>query len=108
MHKILDDTKAYYAKQFSGLALSGKQLTELSFEECEFKGCDLSNASIVRGKFIDCRFFECNLSLAKVTTTKFREVRFDECKAVGVNWSHAAWQKLMSSSPLKFHKCILN
>jgi uncharacterized protein YjbI with pentapeptide repeats len=108
METISNDIPEYYAKTFSGLILSGRTVDAKEFEECEFKGCDLSGAILTHCKFIDCHFVACNLSLAKVTSSKFREAVFDECKAVGINWTHAVWQKLATSSPLKFRKCIVN
>ncbi len=59
-------------------------------------------------KFIDCHFTKCNLSVAKIKYTKFSGVSFDACKMVGIDWTTAAWPRFAISSPIKFHKCVLN
>jgi uncharacterized protein YjbI with pentapeptide repeats len=108
MDALTDGIDEYYAKRFVSLDLSNRPLAAKEFEDCEFRSCDFSGATLSKCKFIDCRFVACNLSLVKVTASKFREVTLDECKAVGINWTMASWQKLTTSSPLKFRKCILN
>jgi uncharacterized protein YjbI with pentapeptide repeats len=105
----LDNTiNDYASKHFVGLDLAGQTLTANVFEECEFRGCDLSGATLKQCKLIDCRFVDCNLSLLNVASSKFHEVELAACKVIGINWTRAAWPRLVLASPLKFRKCILN
>jgi uncharacterized protein YjbI with pentapeptide repeats len=103
-----DNLHEYYGTHFIDIDFSNRELTSKVFEECQFKRCDFSSTLLIRSKFVDCTFTECNLSLAKVTGTKFSGVEFSECKTVGINWTAAAWSKLVTAAPLTFRKCILH
>ncbi len=108
MIDLVNEANEYLAKRFVSQDFSRKEMVAKEFEECEFKGCDFNEATLSKCKFIDCTFVECNLSLVKVNSSKFRDVILNECKAVGVNWTRASWPRLVMSSALKFHKCIIN
>jgi len=108
MNTYSDSTTEYYGSHFIDLDFSKREMASKVFEECEFKRCDFSAAALTQSKFVDCTFLECNLSLAKVKASKFSGVEFNECKAVGINWTAAAWSKLITAAPLKFRKCILH
>ncbi len=107
MNSLIDENE-FFSKNFSNLNLSGATIAAKEFEVCEFKDCDFSDASFSKCKFIDCTFIRCNLSLVNITLSQFRDVFFDECKMIGVNWTKAAWSKLIPFSPIKFRKCIVN
>jgi uncharacterized protein YjbI with pentapeptide repeats len=104
----ITDAKEYFAKHFVGIDLTGQSLAGKEFEGCEFKGCNFSETTLTKCNFLDCHFTDCNLSLIKIESSKFRGVILEQCKAVGVNWTRAAWPRLLLAAPLKFYKCILN
>jgi fluoroquinolone resistance protein len=108
MSAQITESKEYFAIHFVGIDMSMQTITGKEFEGCEFKGCNFNQATLAKCSFFDCHFIECNLSLIKIESSKFRDVVLQECKAVGVNWTRAAWPRLLLASPLKFYKCILN
>jgi fluoroquinolone resistance protein len=108
MKAPVDEPSKHLSEHLKGLKSSGKLLASKEYESCTFKDCDFSEVKFANCRFIDCTFTACNLSLVDVAGSSFRDVAFHECKAIGINWTKASWPKLMLSSPLKFHKCIIN
>ena len=107
--KLRDDKKSeYLSENFVGLDLTDQNMVCKVFEDCTFTDCNFSEATFKECKFIDCQFSKCNLSVVKLGYSKFMDVVFDECKLVGVDWTRASWSSVVASSPIKFHKCIIN
>lgn len=44
----------------------------------------------------------------KVDYSGFADVSFNHSKIIGVDWTRAAWQKLVFNAPIKFKECLLN
>ena len=44
----------------------------------------------------------------KLTDTKMSGVTFVSCKMIGIDWTMANWESLLSVDPLHFHECLLN
>ena len=44
----------------------------------------------------------------KLTDTKMNGVTFSSCKMIGIDWTMANWESLLSIEPLQFHDCLLN
>jgi fluoroquinolone resistance protein len=108
MTDLNDTQREYLSHTFTSQNWGGREIANKEFDSCTFRECDFSGAVFSKCKFIDCQFFQCNFSLAKITLSKFFDVVFDECKLVGMDWTKAGWSSLALTSPIKFHKCILN
>ena len=108
MSDPLRSASHYFSRTFNHIVDPGVELEGCEFEECEFRECNFTEALFRRCRFIDCTFTRCNLSLLKVAQSGFTGVSFDECKLVGVDWTRAAWPRLVFSSSLAFSHCILN
>lgn len=108
MVDITDDENTYLNESFRRLNASGREISGKEFENCTFTDCNFSEAKFVKCKFYECSFINCNLSLISVKGCSFAAVSFEESKAVGVNWTQAAWPKIRLNSPFRFEKCILN
>jgi uncharacterized protein YjbI with pentapeptide repeats len=83
-------------------------MSELEFEACDFIECNFTATRFKKCRFIECTFTRCNLSLVQVSQSQFTDVIFNECKLVGVDWTRAAWPKLVFSVALQFTQCILH
>lgn len=99
---------SYLSQHFKDLDWSEKNVDSTEFDNCTFSGCNFSHASFTQCKFHECHFIRCNLSLLKVAKCSFFDTFFEETKAIGINWTHAAWPNIKLVSPLRFNKCILN
>ncbi|MFT6895979.1 MAG: fluoroquinolone resistance protein [Paraglaciecola sp.] len=97
-----------YGQQFNDIVYAGTQLSGLCFEDCEFINCDFTDLLIENCIFTDCQFTSCNLSFVKLNGSQFVNVVFSACKLLGVNWTYACWQGLMSGAGLSFKHSILN
>ncbi|AOT10659.1 pentapeptide repeat-containing protein [Pseudoalteromonas luteoviolacea] len=97
-----------WSKTFDGEDFSTDEFISKEFENCTFIGCNFSETSFRSCKFVDCEFIKCNLSLAKMHYSQFSDVVFRDSKAIGIDWTKAAWPRLMLSAPIKFYDCILN
>lgn len=73
-----------------------------------FQNCEFTGATFRKCSFINCTFSQCNLSVIKVPQSQFINTNFSECKMIGVDWSRAAWPRLVFSISLQFHQCILD
>lgn len=56
------------------------------YESCQFLRADLSGADLRDIVFIECEFRDCNLSNAKTSRTAFREVSFIKSKLLGLHF----------------------
>lgn len=108
MQASLRDDKEHLSRTFADLSESGGTFDAIEFEGCRFEDCDFTGAVFRNCKFDDCVFSRCNLSVAKVPHSRFTEAAFDECKLSGVDWTVAAWPRLILSVSLRFTRCILN
>ena len=108
MKTTVTEPTRHFSEQITGLKAPAKLLSSVEYENCSFSDCDFNEAKFANCRFVDCTFTACNLSVVDVGGSRFRDVVFRECKVIGVNWTKASWPKLMLSSPLKFHKCIIN
>jgi fluoroquinolone resistance protein len=79
-----------------------------NLKTASFKAAILRGLFSKNSTFINCTFSQCNLSLIKVPQSQFSNATFFECKMIGVDWSRAAWSRLIFSTSLQFHQCILN
>jgi len=104
----LHHQKEYYDKTFSNLNESNGEICTVEFENCAFQNCDFTGAVFRKCNFINCTFNQCNLSLIKVPQSQFSNATFFECKMIGVDWSRAAWSRLIFSISLQFNQCILD
>jgi uncharacterized protein YjbI with pentapeptide repeats len=43
----------------------------------------------------------------KLTDTKINAVEFSSCKMIGIDWTMANWESLLSLEPLHFRDCLL-
>lgn len=105
---MLTSKNEYYDQTFTALNLKKSTLTRKHFEACLFDNCDFSEAELAYCHFIECEFINCNLSLIKPNFSKFNAVKFIDCKAVGVNWTRAAWASIGIAYPLHFERCLLH
>ncbi len=104
----ITEEKEYLSKTFEGEDFSGETLSSKEFDGCTFVGCNFSETVFNRCKFIDCEFSKCNLSVAKIQYSKFSDVEFVGSKVIGIDWTKAAWLRLMFSSPIKFYDSIIS
>lgn len=98
----------YLNQYFKDIDWSEKTIDFTEFDNCTFSGCNFSHTNFRQCKFHECHFIRCNLSLIKVAKCSFFETLFEESKAIGINWTSAAWPNIKLGSPLRFQKCILN
>jgi len=108
MTKFKFDQKEYFSKDISQIKFQGQEIGTTDFEECVFNDCDFSEAMFDKCKFIDCQFFKCNLSIVKLNGSRFNNVVFKDCKAIGIDWTKAAWPSIALSSPITFLKCNIS
>lgn len=100
--------KEYLATVFNHISVINQEIDGVEFEACDFIECNFTATQFKKCRFIECTFTRCNLSLAQVSQSQFTDVIFNECKLVGVDWTRAAWPKLVFSVALQFKQCILN
>lgn len=99
---------SYLNQHFKEIDWSEKTVEVTEFDNCTFTNCNFSHTRFSQCKFHECHFIHCNLSLITVTKSSFFETVFEESKAIGINWTTAAWPNIKLGSPLRFNKCILN
>lgn len=104
----LNNNSEYYSETFEDVDFSHADLNSIEFEGCTFRHCNFSESTFDRCNFVDCEFNGCNLTLANVQYSRFSDVVFHESKLVGVDWTKAAWPRLVFTSPIKFYKSIIN
>ena len=104
----LEEKNEYWSENFRNLNFSGMAISSKEFDGCTFTACDFSEVTFKRCKFVDCEFTQCNLSVVKFEYSKFSDVYFRESKMIGIDWTKAAWSRLMFSAPIKFYNSILN
>ena len=97
-----------FAENFKEINLHSAKIVKAEFDDCTFVSCDFSETFFSSCRFIGCRFENCNLSLMKLTDTKMSGVTFVSCKMIGIDWTMANWESLLSVDPLHFHECLLN
>ncbi|NYS77721.1 pentapeptide repeat-containing protein [Halomonas glaciei] len=96
----------YWSESFKDLDFSGVEIFSKGFDSCIFEKCNFSEATFNRCNFVDCEFANCNLSVVKMEYSKFSDVCFRDSKLIGVDWTKAAWPRLIFSSPVKFYNSI--
>lgn len=104
----IGDEKEFFSKTFKGESFAGDIIYSKEFEGCTFIECNFTEAVFDRCNFIECEFTKCNLSVMKIEYSKFSDVLFHDSKAIGIDWTKAAWPRLMFSSPIKFYNSIIN
>jgi fluoroquinolone resistance protein len=103
-----DEQKEYSSDNFDNIKYTGQTVRSKIFEECSFNDCDFSATIFIDCRFLECRFSRCNLSIVKFDHSRFTDVLFKECKAIGVDWTRAAWPDIALFSPILFFKSIIN
>jgi fluoroquinolone resistance protein len=103
-----DHQHIYIDKHFIDVDLTNTTLLSKQFEDCYFTDCNFSNTKFTNCKFYQCKFHNCNLSLLDVSSCTFFDTTFEACKAIGINWTKAAWPNIKLSSPIHFTRCTLN
>lgn len=82
--------KEYFVDQtFEELDGQKSLLAPGTYEACTFKKCHMSGADLSDFSFIECEFVDSDLSNAKVRATSFRDVVFDQCKLMGLHLEDA-------------------
>jgi uncharacterized protein YjbI with pentapeptide repeats len=81
------DPLFYEGETFSNLISSGREIKNLTYEECKFVNCDFSDGILSFNKYIDCTFTDCNLSMTKLISCQLKNVIFKGCKLIGVNFA---------------------
>ncbi|MEO8401695.1 MAG: pentapeptide repeat-containing protein [Gammaproteobacteria bacterium] len=98
----------YIDQNFSNIHLLENEIMAKEFDSCLFDACHFNDTKFINCKFYECKFVNCNLSMIGVKGCSFFDVVFEDTKAIGINWTEAAWPRIRLSSPFKFTKCILN
>ncbi len=105
----LNDNQSFYQNQnFKDIHLSEKKIDQKEFDNCTFSGCNFSESEFYKCKFYECKFTNCNLTMIKVNNCSFFDTLFENSKAIGINWTAAAWPNIKLCSPIHFYKCALN
>jgi len=106
---LINDSQHYYQNlNFKDINLSLKTIEAKEFDNCTFSACNFTETKFQKCKFYECTFNKCNLSLMTVLNSSFFDIVFENSKAIGINWSNAAWPRIKVNSPLQFYKCVLN
>lgn len=104
--------REYNNLRFVNEPLSGIEIIQGYFEECEFEGCDFSESLLIDCTFNNCIFTNCNLLLTKIPNTNFNTVKFERCDMIGIDWTVARWFRNAKKSkhpfPILFESCRLN
>ena len=95
-------------REFTQVDLSGGRLESKEFVDCTFVHCVFSEVELVACRFVSCTFTSCDLSLASLLDTHFEGTRFEDAKAIGIDWTRAAWPKMTLGEPLSFERCALD
>jgi len=103
-----EEKNEYYAVTFEGLECAGAEIEEKEFDNCTFTKCDFSEVRFKKCKFIECDFINCNLSLVKIDYSRFADVTFRDSKLIGIDWNKVTWSSLVTESPIRFYRCIVN
>jgi fluoroquinolone resistance protein len=93
---ILPETK-YDGRKFEKEDLSGKHLAASEFTDSTFLRCKFDESHFEDCRFTACIFDECDLSLVRLTGSTFSSVTFENSRAIGVDWTRAAWPSLGSA-----------
>lgn len=105
----LNDTQPFYQNQhFKDIHLSKEKIDQKEFDNCTFSGCNFTETEFYKCKFYECKFINCNLTMIKVKNCHFFDTTFENSKAIGINWTTAAWPNIKLSSPIRFYQCALN
>jgi uncharacterized protein YjbI with pentapeptide repeats len=100
----LDDNPQFFNEQnFKNVDLSKKEINAKEFDNCLFNECNFSESIFLNCKFYECKFINCNLSMIKIKGCSFFDVVFEDTKAIGINWTQAAWPRIKLSSPFRFY-----
>ncbi len=103
-----DSETEYVSETFVGLSFTDETFDHKEFDGCVFKECDFSNATFNNCKFIECQFDRCNLSLLNPKFSRFMDVTFNDSKAIGIDWTKAAFTNLSLPASIAFNVCVLN
>src|ERR1700761_8511377 len=74
------------------------------YEACIFRNCDLSGVDLSDLVFIDCEFIDSNLSLVRLVKTAFRDITFKGCKMMGLQFRDCSQFGLS----FRYESCILD
>ncbi len=108
MSNPFEDQAEYSNENFKRVRLEAAHVRGKEFYECVFSKCSLRETHFHTCKFTDCTFEDCDLSLINVPESTFAETRFERSKVIGVNWTIAAWSRLVAESPISFHECVVD
>lgn len=103
-----ENQDVYINQNFKTVHLTATEIRAKEFDNCTFTQCNFSESAFLNCKFYECNFINCNLSMISVKGCAFFDTVFEETKAIGINWTQAAWPNIKLSSPLRFFKCVLN
>lgn len=108
MLNLNDNQRVYINQNFNNINLSEKEISHREFDNCLFNSCNFTDTKFLNCKFYECQFSNCNLSMVNITGCTFFDTIFQDSKAIGINWTQAAWPRIKLSSPIKFFKCVIN
>ena len=108
MQSPFNNKTEFRSQTFSNLSELNQDICNIEFDNCHFEDCNFTESIFKKCRFSECTFSRCNLSVIKVYQSQFTDVVFNECKILGVDWTRAAWPRLVFSIALKFNQCILN
>jgi fluoroquinolone resistance protein len=99
----------YNERTFKRLACDGEEIVAKQFYDCTFIDCTFVETVFKKCRFVHCTFKTCDLSLAQVPDTAFSDTMFEQSKAIGINWTRAAWGRQGNwLQPIRFVECVIN
>jgi len=98
----------YADRVFEEETLEGGLLEEIEYLDCRFERCCFASSSFRKCRFVGCTFDACDLSLVKWEGSSFSAVRFEECKAIGIDWTLAAWPLVVMPDAIAFFGSAIN
>lgn len=72
---------------YKNINVTGKNITDVTFSECEFIDCIFTKNDIRNCVFENCRFINCKVAENKFKFSKVKELYIEKCDVLGVNWS---------------------
>ncbi len=108
MSAIPKGQSQYFSDVFEGIDLSGRVLDDSEFQDCRFLRSTLAETVLRACRFVDCTFEDCDLGLLQVPDTVFTGVRILSSKAIGIDWTRAAWPRVPVKKPLHLEGSAVN
>jgi uncharacterized protein YjbI with pentapeptide repeats len=106
--KLTADIWEYTDQVFKDESLEQEELESKEFYDCTFVACSFAETTFRDCRFVACTFTNCDLSLMRVPGCSFTNTTFEDSKAIGVDWTEAAWPKEKFLDPIIFSRCVIN